>query len=54
MRNPVDPAYVFADIMNSHGAGRVAEFVSKSCVNHNRPIDPGLNGAISVQHGEPR
>jgi len=44
MRNPVDPAYVFADIMNSHDAGRFAEFVSKS----------GVNGAISVQHGEPR
>jgi hypothetical protein len=54
MRNPVDPAYVFADIMNSHGAGRVAEFVSKSGVNHNRAIDPGRNGAISVQHAEPR
>ena len=24
MRNPVDPAYVFADIMNSHDAGRFA------------------------------
>jgi len=54
MRNPVDPAYVVADIMNSRDAGRFAEFVSKSCVNHNRPIDPGLKGAVSLQHGEPR
>jgi hypothetical protein len=28
MRNPVDLAHLFADIMNSHDAGRFAELVS--------------------------
>jgi hypothetical protein len=30
MRNPVDLAHLFADIMNSHDAGRFAELVWKT------------------------
>ncbi len=33
MRNPVDLAHVFADIMDSHDAGRFAELVSENYVN---------------------
>ena len=30
MRNPVDLAHLFADIMNSHDASRFAELVRKT------------------------
>ncbi len=42
MRNPVDLAHLFADIMKSHDAGRFAELVLKNYVNHNPNIEPGL------------
>ena len=45
MRNPVDLAHLFADIMKSHDAGRFAELVSKDYVNHNPNVEPGLAGA---------
>jgi len=44
MRKPVDPAHRFADIMNSHDAGRFAELVSKNYANHNLNVEPGLAG----------
>jgi hypothetical protein len=37
MRNPVQLAQVFADIMNSHDTDRFAELVSESHVNHMQP-----------------
>ena len=47
MRNPVDLAYLFADIMNSHDAGRFAELVSEDYVQHNPAVAPGLAGAVA-------
>jgi predicted SnoaL-like aldol condensation-catalyzing enzyme len=47
MRNPVDLAHLFADIMNSHDAGRFAELVSKNYVNHNPNVEPGLAGVTA-------
>ena len=47
MRNPVDLAHLFADIMNSHDAGRLAELVSKNYVNHNPNVEPGLKGVTA-------
>jgi steroid delta-isomerase-like uncharacterized protein len=47
MRNPVDLAYLFADIMNSHDAGRFAELVSESYVNHNPGVAPGRAGVVT-------
>jgi steroid delta-isomerase-like uncharacterized protein len=47
MRNPVDLAHAFADIMNSHDAGRFAELVSKNYVNHNPNVEPGLAGVTA-------
>ena len=47
MRNPVDLAHLFADIMNSHDAARFAELVSKNYVNHNPNVEPGLAGAVA-------
>ena len=44
MRNPVDLAHLFADIMNSHDPDRFAELVSESYVNHNPNVGPGLAG----------
>ena len=44
MRNPVDLAHLFADIMNSHDAGHFAELVSKNYVNHNPNGSP--HGAV--------
>ena len=46
MRNPIDVADLFGDIMNSHKAARVAELVSKNYVNHNPNVEPGLAGAV--------
>jgi hypothetical protein len=54
MRNPFDLAHLFADIMNSHDAGRFAEPVSKNFVNHNPNVEPGLKGAIPMQRGAGR
>jgi predicted SnoaL-like aldol condensation-catalyzing enzyme len=34
MRNSVELAHLFADIMNSHDANRFAELVSENYVNH--------------------
>jgi steroid delta-isomerase-like uncharacterized protein len=48
MRNPVDLAHLFADIMNSHDASRFAELVSKNYVNHNAKVGPGLTGVVAV------
>jgi hypothetical protein len=42
MRNPVQLAQVFADIVNGHDPDRFAELVSESHVNHTmRSIDIG-------------
>jgi predicted ester cyclase len=38
MRNPVQLAHTFADIMNSHDPDRFAELVSESYVNHTGPF----------------
>ena len=60
MRNPVDIAHLFADIMNSHAAARFAELVSENYVNH-RFVEhwDGLNtleifqqmGVVPMQQG---
>ena len=47
MRNPVDLAHLFADIINSHDAGRFAELVSEDYVNHNPNVAPGLAGVTT-------
>jgi steroid delta-isomerase-like uncharacterized protein len=47
MRNPVDLAHLFADIMNSHDPDRFAELVSESYVNHNPNVGPGLAGLVT-------
>ena len=41
MRNPVDLAHLFADIMNSQDAGRFAELVSEDYVNTIPTSNPG-------------
>jgi predicted ester cyclase len=46
MRNPVDLAHLFADIMNSHDPNRFAELVSENYVNHNPYVEPGLTGLV--------
>ena len=46
MRNPVDLAHLFAEIMNSHDAGRFTELVSENYVNHNPGVGPGRVGLI--------
>ena len=48
MRNPVDLAHLFAEIMNSHDAGRFAELVSEDYVNHNPAVGPGRAGLITI------
>jgi steroid delta-isomerase-like uncharacterized protein len=47
MRNPVQLAHLFADIMNSHDPARFAELVSESYVNHNPGVAPGRSGLVS-------
>jgi steroid delta-isomerase-like uncharacterized protein len=47
MRNPVDLAHLFADIMNSHDASRFAELVSEDYVNHNPNVAPGRAGVVA-------
>jgi steroid delta-isomerase-like uncharacterized protein len=47
MRNPVDLAHLFADIMNSHDAGRFAELVSEDYMNHNPGVAPGRAGVVA-------
>jgi steroid delta-isomerase-like uncharacterized protein len=47
MRNPVDLAHLFADIMNSHDAGRFAEIVSEDYVQHNPAVAPGRAGVVA-------
>jgi len=47
MRNPVDLAHLFADIMNSHDARRFAELVSEGYVQHNPAVAPGRAGVIA-------
>jgi steroid delta-isomerase-like uncharacterized protein len=47
MRNPVDLAHLFADIMNSHNPDRFAELVSENYVNHNPGVEPGLAGLVA-------
>jgi predicted SnoaL-like aldol condensation-catalyzing enzyme len=47
MRKPVDLAYLFADIMNSHDASRFAELVSEDHVNHNPAVAPGRAGVVA-------
>jgi steroid delta-isomerase-like uncharacterized protein len=47
MRNPVDLAHLFAEIMNSHDPNRFAKLVSESYVNHNPNVEPGLTGLVA-------
>ena len=47
MRNPVDLAHLFADIMNSHDSGRFAELVSEDYVNHNPAVASGRAGVVA-------
>ena len=47
MRNPLQLAHVFADIMNSHDPDRFAELVSESYVNHNPAVAQGRTGLVS-------
>jgi steroid delta-isomerase-like uncharacterized protein len=47
MRNPVDLAHLFADIMNSHDSDRFAELVSENYVNHNPGVGHGLAGVAA-------
>jgi steroid delta-isomerase-like uncharacterized protein len=47
MRNPVDLAHLFADIMNSHDARRFAELVSEDYVQHNPAVGPGRGGVVA-------
>jgi predicted SnoaL-like aldol condensation-catalyzing enzyme len=64
MRNPVQLAHVFADIMNSHDPDRFAELVSESYANHNPGVAQGRAGSVSfmrhwfdpipMQHGATR
>jgi hypothetical protein len=60
MRNPVDLAHPFADIMNSHDSGRFTELVSKNYVNHEHWDELNLleifqqKGAIPMQSGAAR
>jgi predicted SnoaL-like aldol condensation-catalyzing enzyme len=52
MRNPVDLAHLFADIMNSHDPSRFAELVSEDYLNHNPAVAPGLAGVTAFMgHG---
>ncbi len=46
MRNPESLAHLFADIMNSHDAGRFSELVTDDYVNHNPNVGPGRAGLI--------
>ena len=48
MRNPVQLAQVFADIMNSHDPDRFAELVSESYVNHNPGVAPDRAGFLAA------
>jgi steroid delta-isomerase-like uncharacterized protein len=47
MRNPVQLAHIFAEIMNSHDPDRFAELVSESYVNHNPGVAPGRAGLVA-------
>ena len=47
MRNPVELAHLFADVMNSHDANRFAGLVSENYVNHNPAVAPGLAGVTA-------
>jgi steroid delta-isomerase-like uncharacterized protein len=47
MRNPVDLAHLFADIMNSHDPRRFAELVSEDYVQHNPAVAPGRAGVVA-------
>jgi steroid delta-isomerase-like uncharacterized protein len=47
MRNPVQLAHLFADIMNSHDPERFAELVSEGYVNHNPGVAPGRAGLVA-------
>lgn len=46
MRNHVDLAYLFADIMNSGDARRFDELVSEEYVQHNPAVGPGRAGLV--------
>jgi len=48
MRNPVDLAYLFAGIMNSHSADRFVELFTEDYVNHNAFAEPGRAGLIKL------
>ena len=50
MPYPVDLAYLFADIMNSHDARRFAELVSEDYVQHNPAVAPGRAGVVAFMH----
>ncbi|NPD68098.1 ester cyclase [Lichenicola cladoniae] len=47
MRNHVDLAHLFADIMNSHDARRFDALVSEAYVQHNPGVGPGRAGLVA-------
>ena len=47
MRQAVDLAHLFADIMNSRDPARFAELVSDDYVNHNPGVAPGRTGLVA-------
>ena len=46
MRNPLDLAYLFADIMSSQNADRPHELVAGDYLKHNNTILPGRGSPI--------
>ncbi|MGO9934548.1 MAG: hypothetical protein ACLPV8_22415 [Steroidobacteraceae bacterium] len=47
MRNPIDLADLFADIMNSHSAERFLELVAADYLNHNNTVPSGRASLIN-------
>ena len=47
MRNPVELAHLFANIMNSQDANRFAELVAEDYVQHNPAVAPGRAGVVA-------
>ena len=47
MRNHVELAHLFANIMNSQDANRFAELVAEDYVQHNPAVAPGRAGVVA-------
>jgi hypothetical protein len=55
MRNPVDLARLFADIMNSHDSSRFAKLASEDAVSPNPDFEPRFTDVTApVQQGASR